>query len=486
MRFFQNQTIQRVTLFLLLYTFASAQDQVLSGGELTGFKIWRGTIVIRGDIIIPSGSQLNIEPGTRIYFAANRDDLRSGNDKTRSELIVRGKLIARGTAVSKIVFSSQSASPRMGDWYGLQFLHSQPGCILDYSVVEYAYNGITIKNTGFPVVNCEIRYNYNAGIRTEVKASPQIIQNIITQNGYAGMVCELGATPTLTDNLINQNSMGVVVLSLSKPNLGSLQNDADYNPGRNQFANNEEYDLYNHSSKTVMAQNNSWDSIGRPKLFDQDDNRKYGSITFAPKLNQRSGGNLLLLAQNTAVNPAQRPAANRNVNPELQQNIQTGTSQTIITEVSEDTSAGSSVFDSLLYNASAIHTASSAKPLMASTSGSSSETNNSPINIEEIKAVIDYNQIFLEPFLDKRSKRIVWKEELDISESMRKVLEPGEVRIKVTVDTDGRVESATVLRGINPILDDEILQTVRKYKYIPGTVNGKKVRFSTNEVFRFK
>ncbi len=486
MLLFQNHIIRQVTLFLLLCTFASAQDQILSGGELTGFKIWRGTIVIQGDITIPSGSQLNIEPGTKIYFAANRDDLRGGNDKTRSELIVRGKLIARGTAESKIIFTSRSPSPRMGDWYGLQFLHSQPGCVLDYSVVEYAYNGITIKNTSLPVVNCEIRYNYNAGIRAEVKASPKIIQNIITQNGYAGLVCELGATPTLTDNLINQNSIGVVVLSLSKPNLGSLQNDADYNPGRNQFANNEEYDLYNHSAKSVVAQNNSWDSDGRPKLFDQEDNRKYGSITFDPKLNQRSGGNLLLLAQNRAVNPAQPPAATQNINLESQENTQSSTVQTINNEASGDTSAELSGFDSLLYNVSAIHTASSATPLQAYSSGSGSEADNSPINIGEIKAVIDYNQVFLEPFLDERSRRIMWKEELVINETMRKVIEPGEVRIKVTVDADGRVESATVLRGINPILDDEILQTVRKYKYIPGTVNGKKVRFSTNEVFRFK
>ncbi len=485
MRLFLNQNIRTFILGIVLASVTTAQDQVLSGGELAGYKIWRGTLIIQGDVTIPSGSQLNVEPGTKIYFAANRDDQRGGNDKTRSELIIRGKLIVRGSAENKIVFTSQSGSPRMGDWYGLQFLHSQPGCVMEYAVIEYAYNGIAIKNTGFPVSNCEIRYNYNSGIRTEVKASPQISQNIITENGYAGMVCELGAMPVLTDNLISQNPMGVVILSLSKPNLGSLGKDENFNPGRNQFSNNEEYDLYNHSSKPIMAQNNSWDSDRRPKLFDQQDNGKYGSINFNPKLNQRSSGNLLLLAQNTSTAPSQPARANQ-VNNQNRQNL------TLDRNIGENNNnagnnkAGDSGLDTLFQNTPAIHTESSAEPLMASTSGFTPENGDTPIDIDQIRHVIDYNKIFLEPFLDTHKKKIIRKENLYMNETIRRILEPGEVRIKVTVDTDGTVLAAGVLRGINPILDDTILQVVKKYLYEPGTVNGKPVRFSTNEVFRFK
>ena len=466
---------------LTVVSLAHGQDQILSGGELAGYKIWRGSIVIQGDVTIPEGSQLNIEPGTRIYFSANRDDQRSGNDKTRAELIVRGKLIARGTADNKIVFSSKAEAPRMGDWYGIQFLHNQAGCGMEYCVVEYAYNGVTIKNTGLLLANCEIRYNYNSGIRTEVKADPQIVRSIISENGYAGLVSELGAKPVLTDNLISQNPMGVVVMSLSEPNLGSLADNTGYNPGRNQFVNNEDYDLYNHSSKPVMAQNNTWDSGGRPKLYDQQDNRKYGAITYNPRLNQGSSGNLLLLAQNTTARtaPPAIPVASNNQNPQrgpAAENASTGT----------DTTSGTTVMDTLLENALVVDLASSAQPLLASASGPTPDMNHSPVDISEINNVIDYNQVFLEPFLDSRRKRVIWKEKLVINETLSKVLEPGEVRVKVIVAENGRVESANILRGINPILDDAILESVKKYRYEPGTVNGKSVRFSTNEVFRFK
>ena len=94
--------------------------------------------------------------------------------------------------------------------------------------------------------------------------------------------------------------------------------------------------------------------------------------------------------------------------------------------------------------------------------------------------------MFLEPFLDTHGKKVIRKEKLVITETMQKVLEPGEVRVKVIVAKNGSVESASVLRGINPILDNAILNTVRKYRYEPGMVNGKPVRFSTNELFRFK
>jgi len=295
-------------------------------------------------------------------------------------------------------------------------------------------------------------------------------------------VCELGATPVLADNLISQNPMGVVVLSLSKPNLGSLNNDESYNPGRNQFANNEEYDLYNHSAKPVMAQNNAWDSDSRPKLFGQEENRKYGSITYTPKLNQRSSGNLLLLAQNTSSGSSQ-PVR---VNNRAPQNPPVTVDPAESNASSPDSSSQSSSLDSLLEQALAVDLVSSAQPLLASASGSAPETNDNKVAISEIKSVIDYNQVFLEPFLDSRGKRVIRKEKLTLNGTLNRVLEPGEVRVKVTVAADGTVESANILRGINPILDDAILQAVKKYRYEPGTVNGKTVRFSTNEVFRFK
>ena len=65
-------------------------------------------------------------------------------------------------------------------------------------------------------------------------------------------------------------------------------------------------------------------------------------------------------------------------------------------------------------------------------------------------------------------------------------MSPGTIRVKVVVNQQGLVESASILRGINEYMDEAVLLVVRKNVYEIGTVNGIPVRFSTNEVFRFQ
>ena len=91
-------------IFLLLVALSFGQTTVLQGGELSGSNSWQGIIRIQGDIIIPVGSRLTIQPGTQILFDASNDRTKSGSDKTRCELVVRGSLFARGQANNKIMF----------------------------------------------------------------------------------------------------------------------------------------------------------------------------------------------------------------------------------------------------------------------------------------------------------------------------------------------------------------------------------------------
>ena len=73
-----------------------------------------------------------------------------------------------------------------------------------------------------------------------------------------------------------------------------------------------------------------------------------------------------------------------------------------------------------------------------------------------------------------------------MSEVIRESIQPGTIRIKVIVGKTGDVESADILKGINPVLDEASLNAVKKFKYRQGMLNGRPVRFSTMEVFVFK
>jgi TonB family protein len=483
------------TIIMIVTFFASAYSQVhrINGETISGNVSWRGTIVIAGDVIIEQKSRLVIEPGTKVLFEPNQDLTKGGTDKTRSEIIVRGTLIARGLPGRKITFSTNSSTPRMGDWYSIEFLHLKTGTLLEFCVIEYAHNGITIKNSNLLVNNCELRYNYHAGIRTEVKANPEIKNSIISENGYAGLICELGSKPILTDNLISFNRFGIVVFSLSQPNLGALTPGENYNPGRNTIHSNEEFNLYNHSNKDVLAENNYWGDEGRSaialKVYDNKDNNKYGSVDYLPLMRQsgqQNLGSMLLLAQNTSETPRTSPPSGT---------IQNATQSPIenSTPAMLDTSSQKSEIKSLTLkeNVTKDETDLSKKldemsPLMASTSVSKPQPRQLPVNSKEVKEKIDYDQIFLELFLDGGKKKYLTKPKLESSRVPRNVWQQGEVRIKVVVDQGGKVESATILRGINDILDQAVMETVAKYEYQTGKINGQAVRFTTSEVFRFE
>jgi TonB family protein len=338
--------------------------------------------------------------------------------------------------------------------------------------------------------NSEIRYNYHAGIRTEVKAHPQIINSIISENGYAGLICELGSKPVLTDNLISLNRIGVVVFSLSEPNLGNLRPGESYNPGRNKIYNNEEFNLYNHSNKKIFAENNFWGEETRSsialKVYDNDDNTKYGTVDYAPVLRQSSQqnlGSMLLLAQSTTEPPASTPPTqvsprqNQSSTKESEPTRQDTTSQisadqNLIAAESVDNEEDTDLSKKLDEMAPLMASISSPEPLA--------------VNSKEVKEQIDYSQTFLELFLDGGKKKYLSKPKLETSQIPRDVWKKGEIRVKVVVDQRGNVESATILRGINEFLNQAVLETVEKYKYQAGKVNGNLVQFTTSEVFRFE
>ncbi len=494
----RNVFIGSLVILVVLMLNAFSQTQRITGEKITGTRNWAGTIVIAGDVVIEDSGRLTIESGTKVIFEQNNDLSKSGLDKTRSELIVKGTLIARGMPGKRITFSSQSASPRMGDWYGIVFLHLKSGSILDYCLIEYAYNGITIKNSTMQVSNSEIHYNYHAGIKTEVKAKPIIKNNIISDNGYAGLICELGSKPIITENLISLNRIGVVVFSLSQPNFGSLVRDENYNPGKNKIFNNEEYNFYNHSNKAISAENNAWGDKKLTdialKLYDKTDNTKFGRIDYTPVLNESAQpklGNMLLLTQNTTKSPA---SDNKNVNNNIarnnpqkkpaivqQQEVEKDTSTKIIVDTAPDKKENTEADEFDLSKK-----LQEAAPLIASNSPYSIIVNDLPVSNAAIAQQIDYDQTFLELFLDGGKKVYLKKPKLKINSVIKSIMQSGEVRVRIIVGKKGDVEQASLLRGINEILDQAVLEVIKNYKYKPGMVNGQPVRFTTSEVYRFK
>lgn len=494
--------ILKTTITLILFIrVAFGQQQVYSGLKINDTRTWSGTIIIEGDVTITEKGRLTIEPGTKILFKPQMDKANSGKDKTRSELIVKGSLIVKGQMERKVTFSSDSKGPRMGDWYGIYLMNPRQISIIDYAVIEYGYNGIMIKNSHPVIRNSQIHLNYNAGILCEVKAEPKITKNIISENGYGGVISGLGAKPVLSHNLISLNEIGVVALSLSQPNLGNLKKGNNYNIGQNNIFENTEYDLYNHTKLPLYAENNSWgndnnSSISK-RIYDSGDDSQYGVVDVQPIYRQTNLDDLIQIAQedNPTNNQENEVKEQQKVEKPPKSNQNTQKPQTKKPLLASNTSTNSpsgKLADNNNPN-SVTDTKSEEKTENSKETPLATEVIKPPVNISEeeerplaaleqepAKPQINYDQIFLEHFLDNR-KKILKK----VAPRVEQFGPKGRVIIRAIIDKNGKVESAKIVKGLSEYNDEISLEAAEKFVFSPGTVKGIPVKFYTNLFFEF-
>jgi len=169
-----NDSIVEATPDAITVTFDSALPT--TEGTLPGDETWSGAILLTGDVIVPSGVTLTLDPGTVIQVQPLADNLRGGLDLSRIELIIEGALDLLGTGGSPVTLtSSRTPTPAPADWYGLRILDTAESTFtLHDLVVEYGVRGIW----GYPgshqdVVDCTVRDMTQYGIYMQFGNSPR-------------------------------------------------------------------------------------------------------------------------------------------------------------------------------------------------------------------------------------------------------------------------------------------------------------------------
>ena len=187
---------------------------------------------------------------------------------------------------------------------------SQP-CVINGNSVNNMVGGIGISNfAGFDaditISNCEIRNNrYGIGL-VGPAASIRIKDCTLVNNCYETNPMNGGSGISLYDpyqqtkavlsgNHIEGSLWGVTIIGCKDVNLGCLEEGENYNPGGNVFIDNgnngELYDLYNNSTLTVYAQNNTWNVSEQTEeqiesvIFHKHDNPQLGEVIFMPAAN---------------------------------------------------------------------------------------------------------------------------------------------------------------------------------------------------------
>ena len=88
---------------------------------------------------------LTIESGVEVRFTPLTDDLSSGEDVNRIELIIEGILRVKGAQSDTVTFMSNGQVPASGDWYGIVSKGSAGKVLMDYASINHYTNGVRVK-----------------------------------------------------------------------------------------------------------------------------------------------------------------------------------------------------------------------------------------------------------------------------------------------------------------------------------------------------
>lgn len=191
---------------LMVAGVCGAATQKFGKETITKDTTWNGEIEITGDVHVPAGVTLTIAPGTTVRFkkiGAESDRNLFGIESPyypQAEIIVTGRLIARGTAVKPILFTSAEAKPQPADWAALNFLGSE-GNVVENCRLEYAYNGVHAHGAHVLIKN-------NTFAKNAVAISVKKEEEALDTPGFG-----IPADITVTGNLIEDNKGGINVRS---------------------------------------------------------------------------------------------------------------------------------------------------------------------------------------------------------------------------------------------------------------------------------
>lgn len=240
-------------------------------GEMQLNETWRGEILITGDIHIPSGVTLTIEPGTIVRFTGQEDDSSHNpgdlidtaeynifpHDPPRIAakmiaIIISGELKAVGTEEKPIVFTSNRAKPALNDWHSI-ILVENGKLELSYAIIEYNYTGVDFVNVQNPSVSLHGNlFRHIAGCCICTGGGSPILnqitieRNTFTDCNHEGIDTYKNQNILIRNNLFEDNVVGIVAINGSTVDIES-----------NIFKRNRRWaiGIYNNSSPIIHENN---------------------------------------------------------------------------------------------------------------------------------------------------------------------------------------------------------------------------------------
>jgi len=260
-------------------------------GTLASSASWGpGVITVTGDISITAGVVITIVPGTTVQMAI-ADGANLGIDPGRIEYMVVGGLVVTGP----VTFTSQSAMPAGGDWYGIRFLPGSSGRLAQ-ATIEYGVVGVSADSTTlFSLIQNTIRYMHGDDGTSGAPGLPGIPGGDGTPGGWAcGVYLSGPSTMEIVWNTIYSITGGVGGSGGSGGGgIPGYPQGSDGSPGGNGAAGGSAMGIYVVGDATPQVLTNTVTSIvgGSGGVGGQGGSGGDGLPAPAPGLPGGNGGN---------------------------------------------------------------------------------------------------------------------------------------------------------------------------------------------------
>lgn len=211
---------------------AEPRQRLAIGGVLATDTVLDGDYLLTADLQVPAGITLTILPGSSIAVVAS-DSTKIDPDylSKETEILIRGRLLAQGTAARPIRFMVDSGDKSQILWAGLAFVDSL-GSRLEHLQIEQAETGILcldsspqlrfvqvlrsryailLQQHSSPVISDSLLSAGEAGLFCWDQSAPTVERTVITGNQEEGVYLGRGCAAELRENLISENDRGLVL-----------------------------------------------------------------------------------------------------------------------------------------------------------------------------------------------------------------------------------------------------------------------------------
>lgn len=189
--------MKNIYVIFLLFLASAAFSTELKGPVSGNLSLKDSPFHVVGDIVVMPEAQLTIEPGVLLKF-----------DST-VVFRIEGKLLAKGTAGRKIIFSAWKKNPQGAAWEGIQFTNrSSDESLLQYCRIEFARRGVSLFSVSPIITQCEIVNNSEDGIRCQVSRAT-ISENLVKDNGGDGIFAKAMKGRIIGNEIIENAGDGV-------------------------------------------------------------------------------------------------------------------------------------------------------------------------------------------------------------------------------------------------------------------------------------